>query len=306
MEVHQLRYFIAVTQERGFSRAAELLRVAQPSLSQQIQKLEAEVGQPLFDRLSRGVSLTEAGHKLLPFARRILADLGDAKRCVEESHPEAARTVTLGIIPTIAPYIVSPLLRTFRASHPKVTLRILEDVTERLVRALEHGELDLALVSTCRNAPGTHREFWQREPLLLAVPQDHPAATGQRDAMQVLREEPFLALEESHCLTQQIGRWCERRQIQRKATLPALQLSTILAMVAAGQGVSLLPAMAVAHERGQGCAFLSLGEAAPEREINILRNPARFQTRAAAALALLARRVAAEAVGSAPPSDPTL
>lgn len=296
MEIHQLRYFVAVAQEGGFSRAAELARVAQPSLSQQIQKLEAEVGQPLFDRLSRGVSLTEAGQRLLPFARRILSDLNDARRCVDECHREAGGSVTVGIIPTVAPYVVRPLLRALSAAHPGVTVHILEDVTEHLVRALEDGELDLALVSTCRNAPGTHREFLTWEPLLMMVPQDHPATKKSRPPLQVLREEPFLALQESHCLTQQIERWCRLHKFTPKPTLPAAQLPTLVAMVAAGQGVSLLPAMAVAHERGQGCAFLPLGELAPRREINLLRNPARFQSKAASVVATLAREIVSRAV----------
>ena len=299
MEVHQLRYFVAVAQEGGFSKAAELAHVAQPSLSQQIQKLEAELGQPLFNRLSRGVSLTEAGQRLLPFARRILSDLNDARRCVDECLQDAGGSVTMGVIPTVAPYVLRPLLQAPPAAHPGVNIHVHEDVTEQLVRALEDGELDLAIVSTCRNAPGTHREFWQREPLLMMVPQDHPATRGKRVSLGVFREEPFLTLEAGLCLTQQIERWCRQHQIHPKTALPAVQLSTLVAMVAAGQGVSLLPAMAAAHEGGHGCAFLSLGALAPQREINVLRNPARFQSKAAAAVASLARQVVSEAIAAA-------
>ena len=304
MEIHQLRYFVAVAQEGGFSRAAELAHVAQPSLSQQIQKLEAEVGQPLFDRLSRGVSLTEAGQRLLPIARRILSDLHDARRCVDECQREAGGSVTVGIIPTVAPYVVRPLLRALVTSHPGVTLHILEDVTEQLVRALEDGELDLALVSTCRGGPGMHRELLTREPLLMMVPQDHPATTKPRPPLEILREEPFLTLQESHCLTQQIERWCRLHRFTPKPTLPAAQLSTLVAMVAAAQGVSLLPAMAVSHEQGQGCAFLPLGEVAPLREINLLRNPARFQSKAATMVAALTRQVVSAAIHPEPPGRP--
>ena len=298
MEIHQLRYFVAVAEEGGFSLAAERVRVAQPSLSQQIQKLEAEVGQRLFDRLARGAALTEAGQKLLPFARRILIDLGDAQRSVDECRQQAAGMVTLGIIPTIAPYIIRPLLRACAAEFPRIDLHVHEDVTERLVRALEQGDLDLTVVSTCRAAAGMHREFWQHEPLLLMVPQDHPETRKKRPSLLSLRDERFLSLHESHCLSQQIEGWCRRHKITRRTTQPAVQLSTVAAMVAAGQGVSLLPAMAVPNEPAHGCAFLSLRGAAPEREINALRNPARFQSRAAVAVGQLARRVVAEAVGT--------
>ena len=302
MEVHQLRYFVAVAEEGGFSLAAERVRVAQPSLSQQIRKLETEVGQPLFDRLARGAVLTEAGQKLLPFARRILTDLGDAGRAVAEGQRTVAGPVTLGVIPTIAPYIVRPLLRACAAEHPGVTLHLHEDVTERLVRALEQGEMDLAVVSTCRAAAGMRREFWQREPLLLMVPGDHPAAKRGRATPRAWRDEPFLSLQESHCLSQQIERWCRRQKIARRTVQSALQLSTVVGMVAAGRGVSLLPAMAVADEGARGCAFLPLPDPAPAREINALRHPARFQSRAAVAVAALARRVVAEAVSRSAPA----
>ena len=297
MEVHQLRYFVAVAEEGGFSLAAERVHVAQPSLSQQIQKLEAEVGQPLFDRLVRGATLTEAGQKLLPYARRILTDLGDAQRSVEECGQQIAGTVTLGIIPTVAPYIIRPLLRACACAHPAVTLHLHEDVTERLVRALDQGEMDLAIVSTCRHTAGMHRDFWQREPLLLMVPSDHPETKKRRLSLRTLRDEPFLSLQESHCLSQQIERWCRQQKITRRTVQSALQLSTVVGMVAAGQGVSLLPAMAVADEQSRGCAFLPLPTPAPQREINALRNPARFQSRAAVVVGQLARRIVAEAIG---------
>ena len=171
-------------------------------------------------------------------------------------------------------------------------------MTEPLVRALEQGELDLALVSTCRSALGTQRERWLEEPLLLMLPENHPAASRKTASPEMLRGEILLTLEESHCLSQQIERWCRRQKVPLKIGLPAVQLSTIVAMVASGQGVSLLPAMAVPYEQGKGCVFLSLRAAAPRREINLLRNPARFQSRAAAVVAALARQVVAEVVGT--------
>jgi LysR family transcriptional regulator, hydrogen peroxide-inducible genes activator len=192
MEVHQLRYLVALAQEGSFSRAAERMRVAQPSLSQQIQKLEAEVGQPLFDRLPRGVMLTGAGRKLLPFARRILTELADAQRTVDECRSEPSGTVAVGIIPTIAPYVLRPLLDALAEEYPNVAVNVFEDVTEALVRRLEDGEIDLAIVSTCRNGPGILRETWTREPLRAALPQRHPLAQYSSLSWHQLRGEPFL------------------------------------------------------------------------------------------------------------------
>src|ERR1700751_41507 len=122
MEIHQLRYFVAVADESSFSRAAAREHVAQPSLSQQIQKLEAEVGERLFDRLPRSVVLTDAGRSLLTFARKILVEIADARHCVDELNREVVGKLVVGAIPTIAPYVLPELIGKFRERYPKVHL----------------------------------------------------------------------------------------------------------------------------------------------------------------------------------------
>ncbi|MBV9490728.1 MAG: LysR family transcriptional regulator [Verrucomicrobia bacterium] len=304
MEVHQFRYLVAVAEEGSFSRAADRMRVAQPSLSQQIQKLEAELGQPLFDRLPRGVMPTEAGRKLLPFARRILTELAEARRSVDECRGEPSGTVAVGIIPTIAPFVLRPVLSALAAEHPRLAVSVVEGVTEYVVRALEDGEVDLALVSTCRDGAAVHRELLTRERLVLAVSQSHRLARLRSVSWPELQEQSFLLLHESHCLSQQIGRWCQQHGIAVKATVSAVQLSTVLAMVAAGQGVSLMPAMAVPHEHGGGCAFVPLADPSVEREINIVYSPARFRSKAANAFAAVARRTVREVASPSAAPDP--
>src|SRR5881227_420765 len=174
MEIHQLRYFVAVADEGSFSRAAAKVRVAQPSLSQQIRKLEAEMGQPLFDRLPRSVVLTEAGRCFIDYARQILASIGDARRCVDELKGEVAGKVAVGAIPTIAPYVLPELVVTFQEHYPDVTLEIVEDVTEGITQRIEAGELDVALASTCQKSPTLGVEHLGKEPLLLLVSEEHP------------------------------------------------------------------------------------------------------------------------------------
>ncbi len=208
MEIHQLRYFVAVADEGSFSRAAAKVRVSQPSLSQQIRKLEAEMGQPLFDRLPRSVVLTEAGRCLIDYARQILASIGDARRCVGELKGEIAGKVAVGAIPTIAPYVLPELVVTFQKHYPDVTLEIVEDVTDGITRRI--------------------------------------------------RLRPEIALAGS-------------------------QLSTIANMVAASIGVSIVPQMMVKHHATPGCVSLPFAPPVPERELNFLSNPLRFQSKAAAA-----------------------
>ena len=205
MEVHQLRYFVAVADEGSFSRAAAKVRVSQPSLSQQIRKLEAEVGQPLFDRLPRSVVLTEAGRCLIDYARQILASIGDARRCVDELKGEVAGKVAVGAIPTIAPYVLPGLVVTFQKHYPDVILEIVEDVTDGITRRIEAGELDIALASSCRPSPTLRRESVGAEPLLALVPEKHPLAKKDVVEFDDLKSQRFLLLHEMHCLSQQVN-----------------------------------------------------------------------------------------------------
>lgn len=296
MEVHQLRYFIAVAEEGSFSRAAERVRVAQPSLSQQIQKLEAEAGQPLFDRLARGATLTEAGQELLPFARRILHDLTEAKRCLGASGKEPAGEVKIGIIPTIAPFIAQALLARCAEEFPALTIRIFEDVTDNLVRAVEGGEIDLAVMSTCRPMGGVSVRCVSSEPLLAAVAKNHPLARKKMITRGDLRSATVLVLHESHCLSHQIRRYCSESKITVEDDLSLMQLPTLFAFVAGRRGVSLVPQLARKQARDAGCVLVPFRRSPPMRQINLLRHGVRHQTKAASAAASVAATVIEELV----------
>jgi len=283
MEIHQLRYFVAVAEEGNFSRAAAKVRVAQPSLSQQIRKLEAEIGQPLFDRLPCSVVLTEAGRCLLDYARQILASIGDARRCVDELKGKIAGDVAVGAIPTIAPYVLPELVVTFQKHYPDVTLHIVEDVTAVISRRVEAGELDVALASTCQRSPTLRVEHLGKEPLLALVPEGHALAKQSVITLDDLKSQRFLLLHEMHCLSQQVHRLLESRRLHPEVALAGSQLSTIANMVAAGIGVSIVPDMMVKNQAAPGCVSLPFAPPVPERELNFLHNPLRFQSKAAAA-----------------------
>jgi LysR family hydrogen peroxide-inducible transcriptional activator len=294
MEIHQLRYFVAVADKGSFSRAAAKVRVAQPSLSQQIRKLEAEVGQPLFDRLPRSVVLTEAGRCFIDYARQILASIGDARRCVDELKGEVAGTLAVGAIPTIAPYVLPELVVTFQKHYPEVTLEIVEDVTSGITRRIESGELDIALASTCQQTPTLRRESLGSEPLLALVPEGHPLAKKTLVELDDLKSQRFLLLHEVHCLSQQVNHLLESHRLRPEIALAGSQLSTIANMVAASIGVSIVPQLMVKHYGTPGCVSLPFAPPVPERELNLLYNPLRFQSKAAAAF----RQEAAPALSS--------
>ena len=145
MEIRQLEYVVAVAEEQNFSRAAERLHIAQPSLSQQVKKLETELGTTLFDRLARGVVTTEAGERFVERARKILADLVDARRDAGDLRDAVRGTLHVGAIPTIAPFLMPALVQAFSKRWPDVTVHIEENVTERLMDHVVNGELDLAI-----------------------------------------------------------------------------------------------------------------------------------------------------------------
>ena len=298
MEIHQLRYFVAVADEGNFSRAAAKVRVAQPSLSQQIRKLEAEIGQPLFDRLPRSVVLTEAGRCFIDYARQILASIGDARRCVDELQGAITGKLAVGAIPTIAPYVLPELVVKFQKDYPEVTLDVVEDVTDGITRRIDAGELDVALASTCQQSPTLRREFLDSEPLLALVPETNPLATKRLLELDDLKSQRFLLLHEMHCLSQQVHHLLESRRLRPEIALAGSQLTTIARMVAAGIGISIAPQMMVKHQATPRCVSVPFAPPVPERELNFLYNPLRFQTKAAAAF----RREAAAVLSGHDPS----
>jgi LysR family hydrogen peroxide-inducible transcriptional activator len=241
------------------------------------------MGQQLFDRLPRSVVLTEAGRCLLEYARQILASIGDARRCVDELKGKIAGNVAVGAIPTIAPYVLPELVVTFQNHYPDVTLHIVEDVTEGIARRIEAGELDVALASTCQKSPTLRVEHLGNEPLLALVPEGHHLAKQAEVSFDDLKSQRFLLLHEMHCLSQQVHHLLESRRLHPEVALAGSQLSTIANMVAAGIGLSIVPQMMVKHHATPGCVSLPFAPPVPERELNALYNPLRFQSKAAAA-----------------------
>ena len=156
MEIHQLRYFAKVAEIGNFTRAAEACFVSQPSLSQQIAKLEEELGQPLFERLGRGVRLTEAGQKLLGRASQILLLLDEAKAAVADE-PDAGRLV-VAAIPTIAPYFLPAVLTRFAEECPRARIEVAEETTGRLLEMMAHGDVDLAIMALPLRGENLHVE----------------------------------------------------------------------------------------------------------------------------------------------------
>ena len=179
MELHQLRYAYAVAETGSFSRAAERCQVAQPSLSQQVLKLEEELGARLFDRLGRSIRLTEAGHAFLPYARSILETLEAARSSVTVQLADLRGSVSVGIIPTIAPYLMPRCATGFMAMFPQARLRMVEELTPALVEGLRDLSIDHAILAL----PLRHKDLeivaLRTEPVFAALPKSHPRARSE-------------------------------------------------------------------------------------------------------------------------------
>ena len=281
MEIHQLRYFLAVARTRNFSRAAEQCNVAQPSLSQQIMKLEEELKERLFERTKREVWLSPAGELFVPHAERILDEVELARDKVSEVRGLLRGRVTLGALPTVAPYYLPSRLRAFAAKHPGIEVVVHEDTTAQLARAVLAKEIDMALVSLPVERAGLVAEGFFEEALLVALPRKHALGKKQRLKLDDLKCEAFILMKEGHCLAGQALQFCRLNGFAPRVSFRSAQIETVLAFVAAGWGVSVVPAMAC-QSRVKGVSFRELPGLT--RSIGIIHREARPLNRAAQAL----------------------
>ncbi len=289
MDLRQLRYFVAVAAAGGFTRASAELGIAQPTLSLQIQRLEESLGVPLFERLGRGVRLTAAGELLLQHARELLRGVSEARQCLQALSRKVCGRLSVGAIPTVLPYWLADRLPQFRRRFPEVELRLVENLTDRLVQGLREGDLDVAVVGLPLRQPDVVCAEILREPLFAILPPEHPLARQAEVDPRQLRELPLLLLREGHCFRQKVIALCGRSGLMPAAVFESDQLESIRSLVAAGFGASLLPAMAAS--RTHGCAIVPLaGE--PVRRIGYARMRRKYHSPAVAAFTDWLRSIA--------------
>ena len=267
MEIRQLRYFAAVARTGSFSRAARECHVAQPSLSQQIIKLEEEVGERLFERTQRKALLTPAGSLLLPHAVSILEAVRVGQQEIREMGGKLRGKIILGALPTIAPYFLPDIIYSFRKKYPAVDLTLHEDATQQLLRALEENELDLAFISQAPRNPRIEVQQLFSEELFLCLPTGHPLAQRKQVSAANLRHEKFILMQDGHCLGDQTQQFCHNSGFQPEISCRSVQISTVLAMIQAGLGISFIPEMASPLSEKEGIVCRSLHGLRPRREI---------------------------------------
>jgi len=245
VELHQLRYFAAVAEQRHFTRAARELGVAQPSISRQIRVLEGELGTTLFHRMRGNVALTPAGEALLPWARRVLADVATAADEVRELAGLRRGRLSVGATPSITVAILPGAIAGLRTAYPGIDLKLREAGSRDLIREVDQGGLDLALVIL----PARHRSLRTvallREELVVAVPRDHPLARRGSVALTELRGVPLVMFREGYDLRETTLAACAAAGFDPRLAVEGAEMDGVLRMAAAGLGVAVVPSMVV-------------------------------------------------------------
>ena len=271
MEFRQLEYFVSLAQTGTFSEAAERVHVSQPALSQQIQKLEDELGAPLVERMGKSIKLTENGEKFLPEAMEVLDSVRAAENVVNAGNTSLEGTLKLGVIPTIAPYALPPLINRLEPGLNELNIHIEEQQTETLLDQLKIGTVDHILLSPPFPEEGLQVERLGREPFYLAVHQDEPITEEETIATEDITDEPILLLEEGHCLRDQTLSFCQNQNVQPNVVFQGSNLQSILNLIETGFGYTFVPEMVVDNVGRSELEFIPFEEPKPERAIVLAR-----------------------------------
>ncbi len=246
MNLRDLEYLVAVAATRHFGQASERCFVSQPTLSGQIKKLEEELGAILFERTKRSVEITPIGEAIVAKARQVL-EQADALKQVAQSHQDPLTgPLRMGAIPTLSPYLMPLILQPLQIKYPQIKLILSEELTDTLLKRLDKHEIDAALLATPVEDPNFESMPLFDEPFWLVHPRNHPLSDKDKIIRSDLDCTDLLLLSEGHCLAEQVMEVChihERRMQGDLADLRASSLETLLQMVAAGFGSTLLPAL---------------------------------------------------------------
>lgn len=272
----QLRTFVTIAENKHFGAAAQKLNISQPSLSQALVALEQGLGLQLIERSTRRVIVTAAGERLLPYAK---ATLDAAEAFLANSRGASgtlAGPLAIGIIPTIAPYILPELLVSIREEYPDLELRVVEEQTDTLVQKLRDGQLDMAVLALPTDAPGITEEPLYKERFDVVVPDDHPFA-GRKDLrLSGLEELDLLLLDDGHCLRDQIIDLCRQAQVNptnaSNSVTRASSLTTVMQLIIGKLGATLIPESALATEADRdGLAVATFADdVTAEREVGLI------------------------------------
>lgn len=269
MNLRALQYLVKLAELRHFSRAADACFVSQPTLSTQIRKLEGELGVQLVERAPRNVKLTPVGKEVVMRARHVLRDIEQIHATARRSCDPETGSLRLGLFPTLAPYLLPHVVPAIRKRYPKLKLQLAEEKTPDILRLLEDGKLDAALLALPVDVETLEQEVLFEEPFVMAVAQSHPLARQKTVKLSDLDGSELLLLEDGHCLRDHALEVCTLAGAHERVDFHATSMETLRQMVAAEVGVTLMPLLAVKPPIAstENIAVRPFDEPAPRRTI---------------------------------------
>ena len=276
-DLRQMEYFCAVARTGSFTKAAEDLGIAQPSLSEQIAKLEQSFGAALFERLNRRIELTPLGEAILGKAQALIEDAAALPDHFDRAREGVRGPLRVGAIPTILPYFLAPILKGFTERYRDVDLHIREGATADLIEQVLEGAIDLAVVSLPVEGSGLVMKELFRDALHLAVPEGHPLASERAVQLRQVSKERLLILKDGHCLRDETLALCDRTRARFAGQFEVDQFLTIFELIRAGFGVSIVPEMA--RNLSHGCQLIDI-EPKASRRVGYIRLERRYLSKA--------------------------
>lgn len=266
VNLRELQYFVAVAEHRHFGKAAQFVKVSQPTLSMQLKKMENRLGGRLIERLPRNAILTALGSEVLPIAREVLRLATELEiRC---GNSEKRSRIRLGVIPTVSPYLLPKINRELSKNIQGHKISIMEAQTQDLVRLVKDGSIDVAILSTPLRERGVEEIEIYAEPFLMAVSSTHPLSARKRVNLNDLKHEKLLLLGEGHCMRNQALSLCKFSHSGEDTDVSATSIETLRSMVAVGAGITLIPKLAT--RKGDNVTYIPFSETSTVRRIGLL------------------------------------
>ncbi|NGQ97322.1 LysR family transcriptional regulator [Brevibacillus sp. SYP-B805] len=290
MELRQIRYVLAVAEEHSFSRAAERLHLAQPSLSQQIAKLEKMCGVTLFHRLPQHVELTDAGMRFVQVAQQIVDQVDGLEREMRSYAQGESGRLLVGSLPITGEYVLPPVISDFARAYPGVELQLVEERSSQLEQLLARGKIDVSLLTMPIADPSLYAEPAFREEIYLALPPTHPLAGEDEVDLARLGDQPFILLKEGQGFRQISLMLCEQAGFRPRIVFESSNIHTVQSLVAAGMGVSFAPAMITAAPRTHATPAYVRLSTHPERTLVVAYRRDRHLSKPAKAFVELLRK----------------
>ncbi len=270
MDIHQLRYFVAVAEELHFNRAAQKSHVTQPTLSQSLKKLEGELGTPLLERSPQHVRLTDAGKKFLLRAKAALSELRSGFEELRESDGEISGAIRVGVIPTVCPYLMPEVIVRLKKNAPRLAIDLFEETTSLIVQHLKEGTLDVGILALPIPEKSLISKSLLREPFYLACSRQHPLAAKRSVSRKDIANEQLLILQEGHCFGEQSLEFCRASRKDPNVIFEGSSLTSVMRLAALGYGITLVPAMALKHTSESGIRCVPFSPEKPHREIGAI------------------------------------